>query len=160
MTQSLLPKMWREDKEGGDLFSSLHREIDRVFEGFSKPEHWPFPAFTKEGKLSPRVNVSESNGEIEVTAELPGVEEKQIDVSLADDMLTIKAEKKSETERKDKDYHLIERSYGSFERSLRLPCEVVADKVDATFKNGVLTVVLAKSPEAKSKVRKIAVKSH
>ncbi|MDH3579861.1 MAG: Hsp20/alpha crystallin family protein [Hyphomicrobiales bacterium] len=135
MTRSLIPSLWGTPKKDDDLFSSLHHQIDRVFDEFTHGEHWPFPtAHTKNGKLSPRIDVSETDKEIEVTADLPGVEEKDIDVSLSDDRLTIKGEKKSETEKKEKDYHLIERSYGSFERTMRLPCEVDSKKVQAEFK--------------------------
>ena len=160
MAHSLIPKKWGEDK-GGDVFSNLHRQIDRVFDDFTQGEHWPFAALTTgNGKLTPRVNVSETDKEIEITAELPGVEENQIDVNLVGDMLTIKAEKKSEEEKTDKDYHVVERSYGKFERSMRLPCEVDAKEVKADFKNGVLTVKLPKSPEVKAKTQKITVQAH
>jgi HSP20 family protein len=152
--------MWGEDK-GGDVFSNLHRQIDRVFDDFTQGGHWPFPGLSAgNGKLTPRVNVSETEKEIEVTAELPGVEEKQIDVNLVGDMLTIKAEKQTEEEKTEKDYHLVERSHGKFERSMRLPCEVESKSVNATFKNGVLTIKLPKSPEVKAKTQKIAVQSH
>ena len=98
MAQSFIPKMWGEDK-GGDVFSNLHRQIDRVFDDFTHGSHWPFPvAASGNGKLTPRVDVSETDTEIEVTAELPGVEEEQIDVNLTGDLLTIKAEKKSQEE--------------------------------------------------------------
>ena len=160
MGQSLIPKMWGEDK-GNDVFSNLHRQIDRVFDEFTHGDRWPFASTgAGNGKLTPRMNVSETDKEIEVTAELPGVEEKNIDVNLVGDMLTIKAEKKSEEETTEADYHLVERSYGKFERSMRLPCEVEAKKVDAKFKNGVLTVKLPKSPEVKAKTQKIQVQAH
>lgn len=160
MAHSLLPKAWGEDK-GNDIFSSLHRQIDRVFDDFTQGEHWPFAALTaSNGKMAPRINVSETDKEIEVTAELPGVEENQVDVSLVGDMLTIKAEKKAEEEKTEKDYHLVERSYGKFERTMRLPCEVDAGKVKADFKNGVLSVKLPKSPEMKAKTQKIEVQTH
>jgi len=161
MAQSLIPSLWGKSKKGDDIFSSLHREIDRVFDEFTHGEHWPFAtALTNDGKRSPRINVSEADKEIEITAELPGVEENDIDVSLSDDQLTIKGEKKSETEKTDKDYHLVERIYGSFERTMRLPCEVDSDKVKAKFKNGVLTVTLPKSPEAEAKTKKIPIKGN
>ena len=109
--------------------------------------------------MAPLIDVTESDATIEVTAEIPGVDEKDIDVSLNDDVLTIKGEKKSETKTEEKDYRMVERAYGAFERSIRLPCQVKEDKIDAAFKNGVLTVKLPKSPEAKEKVKKIAVKA-
>jgi HSP20 family protein len=160
MAQSLIPRLWSENKAKGDVFSSLHREVDRVFDEFTQGEHWPFPlAKPGNGKLFPRVNVSETQKEVEVTAELPGVEDKDVDVSLVDDMLTIKAEKKSETKKTEKDYFLAECSHGTFERTMRLPCEVLEKKVSAKLNNGVLTITLPKSPKAKAKKKKIRVKS-
>ena len=161
MAESLLPKLWGDDKGPRDMFSNLHREIDRVFDDFTHGARWPLTGFGDgNGKMAPRINVAETDQEIEVTAEMPGVEEKEIDVSLTDDMLTIKAEKKSETEKTEKDYKLMERSYGSYERTMRLPCAVETKKVSADFKNGVLTIKLPKSPEVKAKTQKIAVKAH
>jgi HSP20 family protein len=160
MAHPLLPKLWGDDN-GRDVFSNLHREIDRVFEDFTGGNRWPFPAMTGEnGKMTPSINVSETDSEIEITAEMPGVEEKEIDVSLTDDIVTIKAEKKSETEKSEKDYRLMERSYGMYERSLRLPCEVKVDKVQAAFKNGVLKITMPKSSETKAKTQKITVQAH
>ena len=160
MAQSVIPKMRGDDTSAGDVFSSLHREIDRVFDEFTRGQ-WPFPfSGSGSGKLSPNVNVSETDKKIEITAELPGVEEKDIDVSLSDDKLTIKAEKKSETEQTDKDYFLAERSYGVFERTMTLPCEVSDKKVKAAFKNGVLTITLPKSSKVKTRKKKIKVQSH
>lgn len=161
MAESLIPKLWGDDKGGRDVFSSLHREIDRVFDEFSHGERWPFGGLTGgNGKMSPRVNVSETDERIEVTAELPGVEEKDIDISLTDDMLTIKAEKRSETEKTEKDYRMMERSYGTFERTMRLPCLVVDAEIKADFKSGVLAITLPKSPEVKAKTTKITVQAH
>jgi HSP20 family protein len=96
-----------------------------------------------------------------VKAELPGVEEKDLDLQLAEGMLTIKGEKKQEREEgeKGKGYYMMERSYGSFFRRIPLPTEVQEDKVEARFKNGVLMVSLPKSPEATAKVKRIEVKS-
>ena len=136
-------------------------EIDRVFDDFHVRENWPFSAMAgNNGKMAPRIDVSETDKTVEVTAELPGVEEADIDVSLKDDVLTIKGEKKSETKTEEKDYRMVERSYGAYERSVRLPCEVKDDKVDAKFKNGVLTITLPKSTDAEQKVKKIPVKAN
>ncbi len=159
MAQNLLPKLWGDEK-GSDIFSALHKEIDRVFDDFHGRGSWPFTAIAGDnGKVTPRMDVKETDAALEVTAELPGVEEEDIDVSLTDEMLTVKGEKKSETEREEKDLRVVERSYGSFERSVRLPCAVKADEVDAQFKNGVLKITLPKSPEAAAKTKKIAVKA-
>ena len=160
MAKSLIPSVWDDKQRDGDVFSSLHNEIDRVFDRFSTGRRWPFGELMTNGsKLSPSMNVSETDKDVEVTVELPGVEEKEIDVSLADDVLTIKGEKKKEEEKSEDDYKIVECSYGAFERAIRLPCEVQADKIEANFKNGVLAVKLPKSPEAETKTRKIAVKS-
>lgn len=160
MAHSLLPKLWGHEKGAADPFTNLQREIDRVFDQFHRQDAWPFPVSGPgNGKLVPRINVSETETEIEVTAELPGVEDKEIDVSLTDDLLTIRGEKKTESEKQEKDYRLVERSYGAFERAMRLPCEVEADKIDATFKNGILTVKLPKSQAAKGKTQRISVTS-
>lgn len=161
MAKSLVPDPWSDKDKGSDVFSSLHREIDRVFDDFTRSGHWPFRALSAgNGKLPLRIDVSETDKNVIVATELPGVDEKDVDISLSDDMLTIKGEKKSETEKTEKDYHLVERSFGSFERVTRLPCEVDADKVKAKFKNGVLTITLPKSPAAKAKARKIAITAH
>ena len=161
MTKSLLPSLSGEERKGDDLFSVLHREVDRVFNEFQRDDRWPFATLSADnGKLKPRVNMSETDKAIELTAELPGVEEKDIDVTLSGDMVTIKGEKKAEREEKNKDYRLVERSHGSFERTMRLPCEVQDAKVKAEFMDGVLTVILPKTPEAKAKIRKIPVKTH
>ena len=106
----------------------------------------------------PSVDVSESDKEIEVTAELPGIDEKDIDISLAEGVLTIRGEKKSEVEKKEKDYYLQERTFGSIERVVPLPDTIDLDSANATFKNGVLTVKLAKKPEAAAATKRITVR--
>jgi HSP20 family protein len=110
---------------------------------------------------APAVDVVEKETAYEITAELPGMDEKNIELTVADDMLTIKGEKREEREEKKKDYYLSERRFGSFERSFRLPEGVESDKVEASFKKGVLTVTLPKTPEAqkKSKEKKISIKT-
>lgn len=104
-----------------------------------------------------KFEVSDSEDAIEISAELPGVDEKDIDVSMAEGVLTIKGEKKSEEEEKKKDYYRSERSYGSFMRSFRIPDGVDEDKIKAAYENGVLELTLPKRPEAKVKAKKIAV---
>ena len=101
----------------------------------------------------------ETEAGIEVTVELPGLEEKDIEVSLSDEALTIKGEKKVERKDEKKGYYISERSYGSVYRSIPLPAGVDSDKAEASFKNGVLTVKLPQRPEAKAKVKKIEVKT-
>jgi HSP20 family protein len=108
---------------------------------------------------APAVDIAEHETAYEITAELPGMDESNIDVKFSDGTLTIKGEKKDEREEKQKDYHLSERRYGSFQRSFGVPDGVDADKIEAHFKNGVLTVTLPKRPEAQKSEKKIAIKT-
>lgn len=146
----------RREEEGP--FSLLRREMDAVFENFFRgfdiePFETRFKAF------SPKVDVNETDNEIKISAELPGMDEKDIDVSLQSNMLTIKGEKKEEKEDKGKDFYRMERSYGSFSRSIQLPVEVETDKVDAKFKKGVLSITLPKTARAVAETKKIAIKA-
>jgi HSP20 family protein len=142
-----------------DVFSALRDEMDRVFERF---EHgWPrWPArFRREGAITvPELDVRENANAVVVEADLPGVEEKDVSVTLANGMLTIKGEKKHEKEEKGENYYLAERSFGSFERSIRLPDTIDEGKVEAKFDKGVLKVTAAKKPEAVKAERKIEIK--
>jgi HSP20 family protein len=107
---------------------------------------------------SPSVDVSETKDNILIKAELPGLEAKDVDVSISGDMLTIKGEKKKEQEEKDEHHHYVERFYGSFQRSFKIPVNVKADKIDAAFDKGILKVTLPKTEEAKKKEIKVKVK--
>jgi HSP20 family protein len=138
---------------------SLRREIDRLFDSFHRgPWGFPFsrsafdfelPSLRSAGwATAPAVDVVEKEKEYEITAELPGLDEKNIEVKLTDDMLTIKGEKKEEREEKEKDYHLSERKYGSFTRSFELPETVDKTKIEASFTKGVLTLKLPKTVKA------------
>jgi HSP20 family protein len=141
-------------------FGSFQREMNRLFDnffgGFSLSPWTPLERGVTQA-FTPRVDLSETNKEIRVSAELPGMEEKDIDVSLTRDTLTIEGEKKEEKEEKDKDYYRMERSYGSFTRSIPLPVEVDTDKVQATFKKGVLEITLPKTAKAIAETKKVAV---
>jgi len=137
-------------------FSSLQREIERLFDDFTRG----FPSLVSNGgtqELMPAMDVTETETDIEVTAELPGLEEKDVQINLADNLLTIRGEKKSERDEKTKDHHLVERSYGSFYRSLELPAGVDPDKIQASIAKGVLKVVVPKPAPAQAK--KIPVKT-
>lgn len=142
-------------RQAYDPFHSLRDEMERLFEAFSTQ----VPAVSREATLGFRVDVSETDKEIQVKAELPGVDEKNIDVQLHGDILTIRGEKSQEKEEKQKNYHLVERQYGSFARSLRLPFEPKDADVKASFKHGVLSVAVAKPAEAKPSSKKIEVKA-
>lgn len=135
-----------------DPFSSLQREINRTFEDFL--------GFTGEGvtTFSPRLDLNETDEAYELSAELPGMEKKDITVTVEQGMVNLKGEKRVEREEKKKNYHYTERSYGSFQRSLRLPGEIDAEKVVAHFDKGVLTVMLPKTAETRRNVRRIEVK--
>jgi HSP20 family protein len=143
----------------GDIFSAMRDEMDRVFERF---EHgWPrWPTlFPRGGAITmPELDVRENTNAIVVEAELPGVDEKDVSVTLANGVLTIKGEKKHEKEEKGENYYLSERSFGSFERAIRLPDTVDDAKVEAKFDKGVLKVTAAKKPEAVKAERKIDIK--
>jgi HSP20 family protein len=152
--KSMLP--WRRERAvvERDPFLALRREMDALFDGFFGANGGVRALETFE----PRVDVSETDKEMRITAELPGIEEKDVEVSLSGDAITIKGEKREEKEEKGKEQYRLERSYGAFRRSFSLPCEVDADKATASFKKGVLTVMLPKTAEA-AKSKKIAVKA-
>lgn len=150
-------------------FEGLRGEIDRLFDDFGRGMWQPFrrslfpmaPSFRSQVKwpTMPAVDVVESEKAYEITAELPGMDEKNIEVKVADGALTIKGEKLEETEKKEKDYYLQERSFGSFERRFEVPESVEVDKIEASFKKGVLMLTLPKKAEAQKPAKKIEVKS-
>jgi HSP20 family protein len=144
-------------------FMELRRQMDRLFDSFAGGWHLPSIAapfaapHLGGGTVSLRFDVSESDDALEISAELPGMDEKDIEVSLENGLLTVKGEKKAESERTEKDYYVTERRYGSFRRSFHLPDTVDEDKVQAKFDKGVLRVILPKVAEAKHKARKISI---
>ena len=156
--------------------ANLRNEIDKVFERFLQGSPWaspdiqslwgmnPFidmhmPRGISRAALSPRLDIAESDNSYEVTAELPGMTDNDIDVTVTDGALILKGEKRDERNTKKKDYHLTERSYGSFRRALRIPQGVDGSKISASFSKGVLKVTMPKSKEAKKKRRKVNVKA-
>jgi HSP20 family protein len=142
-------------------FLALRQEMDRLFDdtfrGFGLTPFGLGDRFLETAAAWPKIDVADTGKEMKVTAELPGLGEKDVDVSLSDGMLCISGEKKEETE--DKDRLISERSYGRFERRIRVD-DVDEEKVSATFKNGVLTVTLPKEPGAPEKVKHIAIRAH
>ena len=148
-------------------FLELRKSTDRLFYDFFRDFRWPMaerrnPWGLATGILGtdwPRVNMSETDEEIRITAELPGVDKDKIDVSVTDDRITIRGEKKEQEEKMERGYYTLERSYGSFQRSFYLPCEVDSDRVDASFKGGVLTVKLPKSAAVRERIKKIPVRT-
>jgi len=146
-------------REEDNPVSSLQRDVNRIFEDFWKRFDQPFAEFGHWAPDSPRTDVAETQSALEISIELPGIDQKEIDVSLTNNTLTIKGEKRNNREESNRGYHLSERSYGSFYRSIPLPAGVDTDKASAEFKNGVLIVTLPKTQEALSQVKKIAVQA-
>ncbi len=146
-------------------FESLRGEIDRMFDDFGRG-FWPSwgrslrrAAPELPSLLTPAVDLVESEKSFEITTELPGMDEKNIEVRLADGVLTIKGEKQQDKEEKQKNYYRRERSYGAFERSFEVPDTVEADKIEASFSKGILKLMLPKKLEAQKPVKKIEVKA-
>lgn len=153
-----------------DPWQSLRSEMDRLFDRFSGSFGLPSlrrmfdiePAWNYTSSFTfptPAVDVTEDDKAFKITAELPGLEEKNIEVHLSGDMLTIKGEKSYEKEEKNKDHHVSERAYGSFQRSFALPDGVDREKIDAGLAKGVLTVTLPKNAQAQKQQKKIEVKA-
>ncbi len=148
-------------------FLAFREAADRLFDDFFRGMRWPLAGYDSpwESRLDvfdsgwPRADMSETDDEITVTAELPGVEKDHIDISVTNDRITIRGEKSEEDEEKAKNYYRLERSYGSFQRSFELPCEVETDKVEASFKKGILTVKLPKTVTARQRIKKIPIKT-
>jgi HSP20 family protein len=127
------------------LFGPFQREVDRLFEDFGRGLERFNPA-----ELSPRMDMAEGAKDIEITLELPGMEPADVEIAVDDGVLTVSGQKRAESERKDKAWQLVERSYGAFSRSVRLPAGVEADKVSAEMAKGVLKVVVPKPATAQS----------
>jgi HSP20 family protein len=147
-----------------DIWQSFRSEMDRLFDRFGFPSLRRMfdmePSWRSGSSFSfsvPAIDMSEDEKVYKISAELPGIDAKDIDVSVSGDMLVLKGEKRQEE--KDKNYHFSERTYGSFQRSFQLPSSVDRDKVAADFSKGVLTITLPKLAEAQKPVKKIAVKS-
>ena len=126
---------------------SMKSDLDRWFDRLAELKWDEFPAAL--GEWSPSMDISETKDSLVVKLEVPGMDQKDIQISLQESLLTIKGEKRQEKEEKDERYHRVERSYGAFTRSVRLPVAVDGSRVAATFKNGLLTVTLPKTPAAK-----------
>jgi HSP20 family protein len=156
--KAVVPKAWNP-------FEKLRRDVDRLFDAFdggffNRPMFDVAPLWRRaDWDIAPAVNIAETDKAYELTVELPGMDEKNVEVSIANGGLMIKGEKREEKEEKDKGYHLQERSFGSFERFFRVPEGVDADKIEASFKKGVLTVILPKTAESQRAAKKIAIKA-
>jgi len=154
-----------------DVFQSMRQEMDRMFDrlwrgAFGVPAfrrmlepEQALPAEQGFAFTAPAIDFCEDEKSFQLTAELPGLSDKDINVTVSGDMLTITGEKRDEREQKDKNYYWSERQFGSFRRALRLPAHVDRDKIDANFKNGVLSITLPKTAEAMQQHKKIEVKA-
>ena len=144
-----------------DPFSAMRAEMDRVFDSFLGRGFGRFPVLSPAGggeEVMPSIDVRETDKELIVEAELPGMDEKDVHVTLNEGILSIKGEKKAEREEKKQGFHLSERRFGSFQRSFNLPEDADPEAVEATFKDGVLTVTVPKADDAKAGRRKVEVK--
>jgi HSP20 family protein len=157
MAGSYLPSMFTRRNDG---LGSLFREIERTFDDFSRRSPLAGFAGFGEGALAPKIDVVEGKDAIEVTAELPGCSEKDIDITLSEGAVTIRGEKKTERDEtdKEKNWHVVERAYGSFSRSIPLPFNPDPAKVEAKFDKGVLRVKLPKPAEVAKKEKKIEIR--
>ena len=141
--------------------ASLQRDMDNLISDFWNGRE-SMPALRRlagEGMLSPEVDETEDDKGFHIKVDLPGMDEKDVEVTLVDGILTIKGEKKQEEEEKGKDFYRRERSFGSFRWTLPVPADVNESKIQASFKKGVLCIDLPKTEEAKKKVKKIAIKA-
>lgn len=161
---SLIP--WRDKsnvpmsrEEATDPFVSLRRDVDRIFEeafnGFGRG----LSAWSGASAVTPTLDIADTDTEVVVTAELPGLDEKDFEVTLAGDILTIKGEKKAEAERRNGDAYYVERRFGQFSRSVRLPFEAEDESIEAKYDKGVLTIRIPKPADAQRSVRRIEVKA-
>jgi len=139
-----------------DELTTLRREMDSLWDRFF-PEA-PFHERLVTHEWLPTIDLKETKDKLVITAELPGLEVKDVELTLTEDILTIRGEKKAEKEEKDEHRFFVERYYGAFERKIKLPALVKPDKIDATFQKGILTINLPKSEEAKKREIKIKVK--
>jgi HSP20 family protein len=151
-------------------FPVFTRDLERMFEDFFSVFGPPMRGDGQHGRMQgspgrmqgsivlPRMDVSETDSELRITADLPGMQEQDIDITLADDVLTIRGETVKEHEEKKQEFHLMERAHGSFARSLRLPFPVDASQVQASFKDGVLTITIPKPKEVRDKAQRIEVR--
>jgi len=162
--KDLLP--WAQKDESGEMkgveqnpLSTVQRDMNRALEAFWGQANRPLGGLSPFGDGVPRSDVVETDDGVEVTVELPGLEQKDVEVTLTDESLTIRGEKQIERKEEKRGYFVSERSYGSIFRTIPLPSGVDSDNAEAVFKNGVLTVRLPQRPEMKAKVKRIEVKT-
>ena len=144
---------WEPRSRQLDPFRNLREEVDRIFDDFFRSWSRPWSGWLEPTRAGfvPSVDLKETDEEFIITAEVPGVSKDELDVTITEDSVTLRGERREEKEHKEGDYHYRETSYGSFQRVIPLPGEVVADKAKAKLKDGVLTLVLPKAQPARSK---------
>lgn len=170
MRKSLIP--WRKERTPTavarreeelpilDLRRHMNDLFDSFFDDFERGFDRPLPGFARGSRdLTPRMDVSETDTEVVVSADLPGLEEKDLQVTVDQGLLTLRGVRQEEREEKKRSYHLMERSYGEFQRAIPLPAGIDEGRIKAAFKKGVLTVHLPKLPEAQSKKKTITIES-
>lgn len=140
-----------------DIIDAMRREMDRMFSRFDGGFASALPAALTGGRLSPSIDVRDEGDKVAVDVELPGLTEKDVDVTLSRGLLTVKGEKKSEREEKKDDYYVSERTFGSFQRQVRLPDGIDEEKIEARLENGVLRLVMPKKAEAVHSERRIEI---
>src|SRR5664280_2123245 len=151
----LLPTLRSRNQNLADPFAALQRELDSFFTDYNRG----LPALTEVGARIPALNVAETKDAVEITTELPGVDEKDINVSLDGNRLVISGEKKQDSDRTDKEWHVVERSYGAFHRAIALPFEPNEDSIDAHFDKGVLHLKVKKPAEVEKAKKTIQIKA-
>ncbi|MBN1993281.1 MAG: Hsp20/alpha crystallin family protein [Anaerolineae bacterium] len=162
--RDLVPWKWGNEKqvpvrrENDNPMVALQHNIDRLFDDFFRGTSLT-PFGESWSGFTPRIDVTENDQAYMVSAELPGLDENDVQVSLANNILTISGEKKEEKEDKGQNYYRLERAYGSFQRNIPLPPGLKTDQVDATFKKGVLTILLPKAAEARRQAKRIPAKT-
>ncbi len=164
MLKSLIP--WQSNarslqpQKSMDPFVSFRQAVDRMFDDFFEGFGHRALSAGQGGSMTPTIDVADQDNALVVTAELPGLDENDFEVTLAGDVLTIKGEKKSETENNTGGAYYLERRYGAFSRSLRLPFEAPDEGIEARYDKGVLTIKVPKPAEAKQQAKRIEVKAH
>jgi HSP20 family protein len=154
-SMALLPTLRSKNQNPADPFAAFRRELDSIFADYNRV----LPTLAEVGARIPALNIAETKDAIEITTELPGVDEKDINVSLDDNRLVISGEKKQESDRTDKEWHVVERSYGAFHRAIALPFEPNEASIEAHFDKGVLHLKVKKPAEVEKAKKTIEIKA-
>ena len=144
---------WKRNKDSQS--KELRRDIESMYDRFFEPDFMPSTYLFGKGKWGPKLDISEGRKNITVKAEIPGIEAKDLDISIDGRLLNIRGEKKQEQTEKEETYYRVERSYGYFNRKIELPTEVDPDKVDASYKKGILKIKLRKTQLSETKKIKV-----